>query len=127
MCQWRPVPPRLYRRLFERFNVTFDYARKQAFFERTPHYDDGDSVRLMTLETEQFGLRVLGVLPGGTVADAGIKTDDLIEKIGNKDAHTLDYWDLRRLFSRSAGTKLQVHVRRGGATFDTVITLGQTV
>ncbi|HLZ65448.1 MAG TPA: aspartyl protease family protein [Aliidongia sp.] len=113
--------------VFERFNVTFDYHRKQAYFERTPHYDDGDSIRLMAVKAEAFGLRVLSVLPGGSAADAGIRTGDLIERIGNKEAQYLDYWALRRLFSRPAGTKLQVHVRRGGATFDATITLAQAV
>jgi hypothetical protein len=113
--------------VFERFNVTFDYARRQAFFERTPHYEDGDALRLLTLKHEPFGLRVLSVLPGGTAAEAGIKTGDLIETISGREGRTLDYWDLRRLFSRPAGTRLQLRVRRGGDTFDTVVTLGQTV
>lgn len=113
--------------VFERFNVTFDYGSKQAFFERTPHYDDGDSLRLLTLKHEQFGMRVLSVLPGGSAAAAGIRAGDLIEKIGSKEAQYLDYWDLRRLFSRPAGTKLQAHVRREGVTFDTVIVLDQAV
>jgi hypothetical protein len=113
--------------VFERFNVTFDYGHKQAFFERTPHYDDGDSLRLLTLKTERFGLRVLSVLPGGPAAEAGIKAGDLIETIQNSEAQYLDYWALRRLFSRPAGTSLRLHVRRSGTTFDATIVLGQRV
>jgi len=113
--------------VFERFNVTFDYGRKEAFFERTPHYEDGDSLRLLTLKRERFGLRVLGVLPGGPAAQAGIKVGDVIETINGAEAQYLDYWPLRRLFSRPAGTRLRLHVRRAGTTFDAVVELGQPV
>ena len=114
--------------VFERFNVTFDYGRRQAFFERTPHYNDGDSLRLMTLKRDSAGgLRVLSVLPGGAAADAGIRTGDLIELIEGNEARYLDYWPLRRLFSRPAGTQLHLHIRRDGRTFDVVVVLGQTV
>jgi len=113
--------------VFERFNVTFDYGRRQAFFERTPHYDDGDSLRLVTLKREQDGMRVLSVLPGGAAAEAGIQAGDVIEIIEGSEARYLDYWPLRRLFSRAAGTRLHLRVRRNGRTFDAVIVLGQTV
>ena len=114
--------------VFERFNVTFDYGRRQAFFERTPHYNDGDSLRLLTLKRDSAGgLRVLSVLPGGAAAEAGIQTGDLIELIEGNEARYMDYWPLRRLFSRPAGTRLRLHIRRNGATFDVVVVLGHTV
>lgn len=114
--------------VFERFNVTFDYGRRQAFFERTPHYDDGDSLRLLTLKRDPAGgMRVLSVLPGGAAADAGVRAGDLIELIEGSEARYLDYWPLRRLFSRPAGTRLHLHIRRDGATFDVVVVLGQSV
>jgi hypothetical protein len=113
--------------VFERFNVTFDYGRRQAFFERTAHYSDGDSLRLLTLKRDQDGMRVLSVLPGGPAAEAGIEADDVIEMIENVEARYLDYWPLRRMFSRPAGSRLHLHVRRGGRTFDVVIVLGQSV
>ena len=114
--------------VFERFNVTFDYGRRQAFFERTPHYGDGDSLRLLTLKRDPAGgLRVLSVLPGGAAAEAGVRTGDLIELIEGNEARYMDYWPLRRLFSRPAGTRLRLHIRRDGATFDVVVVLGQTV
>ena len=113
--------------VFERFNVTFDYGRRQSFFERTPHYGDGDSLRLLTLKREQSGMRVLSVLPGGPAADAGIKAGDLIELLEGSEAQYLDYWTLRRMFSRPAGTRLRLHVRRSGVTFDAIIVLGRAV
>jgi len=114
--------------VFERFNVTFDYRRREAFFERTPHYDDGDSLRLLTLKSDPAGgLRVLSVLPGGPAAEAGIKAGDLIEQIEGNEARYMDYWPLRRLFSRPAGSRLRLHVRRDGRTFDAIVVLGHAV
>ena len=114
--------------VFERFNVTFDYGQRQAFFERTLHYSDGDSLRLLTLKRDPAGgLRVLSVLPGGAAAEAGIRAGDLIELIEGSEARYLDYWPLRRLFSRPAGSQLHLHVRRDGRTFDVSVVLGQTV
>ncbi|GGF31006.1 hypothetical protein GCM10011611_41410 [Aliidongia dinghuensis] len=113
--------------VFERFNVTFDYGRREAFFERTPHYDEGDSLRLLTLKRTQWGLVVLSVLPGGPAAEAGIQAGDVIERIENAEAQYLDYWTLRRMFSRPAGTRLHLHVRHSGATFDAIIVLGQRI
>ena len=114
--------------VFERFNVTFDYGRRQAFFERTPHYDDGDSLRLLTLKRDpEGGLRVLGVLPGGAAAEAGVRVGDLIELIDGAEARYLDYWPLRRFFSRPAGTRLRLRIRRDGSTFDVIIVLSQAV
>jgi S1-C subfamily serine protease len=114
--------------VFERFNVTFDYGHRQAFFERTPHYNDGDSLRLLTLKRDAAGgMRVLSVLPGGAAAEAGIQAGDLIELIEGNEARYLDYWPLRRFFSRPAGSPLHLHIRRDGRTFDVIIVLGQTV
>jgi len=73
------------------------------------------------------GLRVLSVLPGGAAAEAGVRTGDLIELIEGNEARYMDYWPLRHLFSRPAGTRLRLHIRRNGATFDVVVVLGQTV
>ena len=114
--------------VFERFNVTFDYGRRQAFFERTPHYSDGDSLRLLTLKRDAAGgLRVLSVLPGGAAAEAGVRAGDLIELIEGNEARYMDYWPLRRLFTRPPGTRLRLHIRRDGATFDVIVVLGQIV
>lgn len=115
--------------VFERFNVTFDYGRRQAFFERTPHYNDGDSLRLMTLKRDvgAGGMRVLSVLPGGAAADAGVRVGDLIEMIEGNEARSMDYWPLRRLFSRAPGTRLRLRIRREGRVFDLVVVLGQAV
>lgn len=113
--------------VFERFNVTFDYGRRQAFFERTPHYGDGDSLRLLTLKREPSGMRVLSVLPGGPAADAGIKIGDLIELLEGSEAQYLDYWTLRRMFSRPAGSRLRLRIRRSGVTFIAIIVLGHAV
>jgi len=75
--------------VFLRFNTTFDYARRQIWFERIPTYGFGDGLKLMTVKRNFAGFLVLSVLPGGPMDEAGLKRNDVIELIDYKPAPAL--------------------------------------
>ena len=113
--------------VFLHYNTTFDYTRRQVFFEHSRTYGDGDSLGLMSVKRVRQGLQVLSVLPGGPVADAGLRPDDVIESINFKDAATVDYTDIQRLFRRPAGTKIVMSVRSRGELKNLVVVLTEAI
>ncbi|HVJ54844.1 MAG TPA: aspartyl protease family protein [Aliidongia sp.] len=113
--------------MFLRYNTTFDYAHRLVYFERAAAYSETDSLGLMTVKRMRDGLKVLSVLPGGAVADAGLRPDDLIERINNRDAASIDYLEVQRMFRRPAGTKVEMSVRSEGQLKDLVIILTEAI
>ena len=68
---------------------------------------------------------VVTAIPGSPAATAGLKSDDVIEKIGDRPAHALGLWEVESLLSGKAGGKVRLLiVREGGKprrrTFDIV-------
>jgi Aspartyl protease/PDZ domain len=113
--------------VFLRYNTTFDYARRQVYFERVPTYGFGDGLKLMTVKRSFNGLLVLSVLPGGPMADAGLKRGDVIESLDNKNATTLDDLQMQKIFRKPAGTKVPMTIRSEGRLKDIVVILGEIV
>ncbi|MGB8843889.1 MAG: aspartyl protease family protein [Aliidongia sp.] len=113
--------------VFARFNTTFDYARHQVYLEPVNNYGQGDSLKLMVVKRGLLGLEVLSVLPGGPLADAGVKRDDIIESIDYKEAIRIDDPQLQRIFRRPAGTRIPMTIRSDGELKHIVVVLGETV
>jgi hypothetical protein len=113
--------------VFSRFNTTFDYSRRQVYFEPVSNYGLGDSLKLMVVKRGIVGLEVLSVLPGGPLAEAGLKRDDIIESIDYRDAVRIDDPMLQRIFRRPAGTRIPMTIRSDGDLKHIVVILGETV
>ena len=113
--------------VFLRFSTTFDYARRQVWFERTPTYGYGDGLKLMTVKRSFNGFLVLSVLPGGPMDEAGLKRNDVIELIDYKNATTLDDLAMEKIFRKPAGTKVHMTVRSDGALKDLTVVLSEIV
>jgi hypothetical protein len=113
--------------VFLRFNTTFDYARRQIWFERIPTYGNGDGLKLMTVKRSFNGLLVLSVLPGGPMDEAGLKRNDVIETIEYKNATTLDDLVMEKIFRKPAGTKIHMTVRSDGALKELIVVLSEIV
>jgi|HubBroStandDraft_1064217.scaffolds.fasta_scaffold00037_26 hypothetical protein len=113
--------------VFSRFDTTFDYARRQVYFEPVVNYGQGDSLKLMVVKRGILGLEVLSVLPGGPLDEAGLKRDDVIESIDYRDATRIDDPQLQRIFRRPAGTKVPMIVRSEGELKHITVVLGETV
>ncbi len=113
--------------VFLRFNTTFDYARRQVWFERDPIYGYGDGLKLMTVKRNFAGFLVLSVLPGGPMDEAGLKRNDVIEMIDYKSATTLDDLAMEKIFRKPAGTKIHMTVRSESGLKDLTVVLSEIV
>jgi carboxyl-terminal processing protease len=64
---------------------------------------------------KRFGYpMVVAAVPGSPAAQAGIKTDDVIEKIGSEPARALSIWEAESRLSGKPGGKVSVQVVREG-------------
>jgi hypothetical protein len=113
--------------VFQRFNTTFDYARRLVYFEPIANFGQDDSLKLMVVKRGLIGLEVLSVLPGGPLAEAGLKRDDIIEAIDSHEALRIDDPQLQRIFRRPAGTKVLLTVRSKGELKHITVVLGELV
>jgi S1-C subfamily serine protease len=113
--------------VFGRFNTTFDYARRQVYFQPIVNFGEGDSLKLMVVKRGLIGLEVLSVLPGCPLAEAGLKRGDIIESIDYRDATRIDDPQLQRIFRRPAGSRIPMTIRSDGELKNIVVVLGETV
>jgi hypothetical protein len=113
--------------VFLSYNAIFDYSHQRVYFERSAAFGKVDSLALMSVQHVPTGLRVVSVLPGGPVAEAGVRPDDVIESINSRDAAHLDYFEIQRMFRRPAGTKVEMWVRTKGGLQHIVIVLAEVV
>lgn len=101
-----------------RFNVYFDYARKEMILEPTPAVSEpfeadmsGASYRV---DTAAGGLRIVELMPKGPAEAAGLLEEDLIVAIDGRPALELGIEALRRRLKRPGG-EVEFTVRRGQA------------
>jgi hypothetical protein len=109
--------------VFVRFDVTFAYGRRQAWFERAAGYGRSDDVHMMTLKRSFGGYTVLSVLPGDAAALAGLRPGDVIEEIDGREVAQLEADELQRIFRRGPGTRVALQVRSGGRLRTLVLVL----
>ena len=67
---------------------------------------------------------VSGVLPNSPALRAGIQTDDVILRIDGADTRSLTQERTSQLIRGAAGTTVTLHINRGGAERDVVVTRG---
>jgi hypothetical protein len=108
--------------ILRRFNVFFDYARKEMILEPTAAVSDpfetdmGGAV--FRIDSASGGLRVTDIMPRGPAEAAGLREDDLVLSIDNRPALEYGMEALRRRLRR-AGGEVEFRVRR--AEGETVI------
>ncbi|MEO6324836.1 MAG: S41 family peptidase [Thermoanaerobaculia bacterium] len=57
---------------------------------------------------------VVTAIPGSPAAAAGLKSDDVIEKIGDKATHALGLWEIESMLAGKAGAKVRLFIVREG-------------
>lgn len=95
--------------------VTFDFSNSRMYLEKGKEFKKND-------ETDMSGLHLLrisnktvvySVDEGSPAQKAGIRANDVILKVGNKDANTYDMWELRRLLMSGDGRKIMMIIKHG--------------
>ena len=101
-----------------RFNVVFDYARKQVFLEKNAHFSrpfefDMSGIRIVS-EAEDFRThKVYRLIENSPAAAAGLKEGDEIVKIDGRASSELTQEEMKKLLMRE-GKKVTLTIRRSG-------------
>ena len=100
--------------------VTFDFPNSKVYFKKGKEFDKVD-------ETDMSGLHLLRI-SGKTVVysvdedshahKAGIRANDIILKVGNKEASEYDMWKLRRLLMSGDKKKVVMTIKRGDGVIE---------
>ena len=101
--------------VLSRFNITFDYAHQQIFFEKNAAYGRPDVADRsgMWLERTARGFEVFDVVAGGPAERAGVRTGDVIVAIDGRPVSRWMLADARLRFKATVGTRVRVTLQGG--------------
>jgi hypothetical protein len=100
--------------VLKQFNITFDYARQQLFFEKNADYGRPDVADRsgMWLERNKDGFEVVDVVAGGAAEEAGLRAGDIIVEIDGKPTTAWLLPDARARLEAAPGTRVRVGIER---------------
>jgi PDZ domain/Aspartyl protease len=100
--------------VLKQFNVTFDYARQQLFFEKNADFGRPDVADRsgMWLERTKDGFEVVDVVSGGAAEEAGLQAGDIIVAIDGKPTSAWLLPDARARMKAAQGTLVRVGIER---------------
>lgn len=117
-------------RLLSRFVVTFDLPNDAVFFRPGKRFRETDLTgiqgfgvyfrRKNKIELRNNALTVVIVDPNGPAEIAGLKVDDVIERIAGNTFGNRSFFEINRSFEKP-GQDLQLRIRRGEETHDITI------
>ena len=116
--------------VLRRFTITFDYARRMMYMERTPagaFPPPPNRSGMYAQNDDRRYFEVVDVLPNGPAATAGLRAGDHITAVDGKPADSLtadQFWTLLR---GPAGTAHTFIVDRGGTSTTLTLTLRDVV
>ena len=96
--------------VLSRFNITFDYAHQQLFFEKNSAYNQPDVADRsgMWLEQTERGFEVFDVVAGGPADRAGVKAGEVIVAIDGRATARWTLANARTRFKAAGGTRVRV-------------------
>ena len=106
-------------RFLTRFNVTFDFPRKQVYLEKSRYFNRPDRCDLSGLHFLRRNGQMLvdAVDEQSPAASCGIEPGDFILSVNGKNAADLRAFPIRELLS-IPGTTVQLTLQRGDRFFD---------
>lgn len=116
--------------VLSRFDVTFDYGRKQVIFEKNARFDARDTYDKAGWWIDAAGdaWQVMEVVPGTPAAQAGLKEGDRILAVDGQTPAELSLSELRRkVRDAPTGTRLTLKVKSGDVEREVPLTLRDLV
>jgi hypothetical protein len=116
--------------ILKRFNITWDYAHNQIFFEKNLNYGVRDVFDRagMWVNLDEKGFDVVDVYDGAPAAQAGLRTGDTILTVdGKKAVSEISLPDFRLRLRDGSLTTLKLDVARGGQVLHLSIALRDLV
>lgn len=118
--------------LLSRFLVTFDFPRSQIFLAPGTKFDQPDLAGIQgfgvffqpknSVETRRDNLTIVSIDPNGPAEKAGIKENDVVERIDDQGFKDKSLFQIRRSFEK-LGKDLKLRIRRGEETRDITIAI----
>lgn len=114
-----------------RFNVVFDYARKQVFLEKNAHFDrpfefDMSGIRIIS-EGENFRThKIFRLIDNSPAATAGLKEGDEIVKIDGRSSSEFTQEELKK-FLIQEGKNIILTIRRNSDLLSVTFKLKRSV
>ena len=115
--------------VLKRFTVTFDYGRREMIFEKNANYDSSDVFDRsgMYLNKAPEWFEVMDVIAGGPADKAGMKTGDRIVSVDGKKAPGMSLPEVRLMFKRPLGTRVNLILKTDKSTRNVVLVLKDLV
>lgn len=114
--------------LLNRFQVILDYEAAKIWLKPGKHFKeeyiyDRSGLSVVATGPKFNEFVVQNVLPNSPAAEADIRRDDQILRIGNSPASFFNLNDLQRLFQKKAGKRIKLTVKRGDQRIKKVLVL----
>lgn len=102
-------------RLLSRYTVTFDFVGMKMYLRKGQTIDKQDEADMSGLHLRYINERITvhSVDPDSPTEAAGIKAEDVILKVGVRNALQMDIWDLRDLLKSGDGEEIRLTLKRG--------------
>jgi hypothetical protein len=111
--------------MLKRFNVTFDYSRREMIFVRNVNYGKPEVFDRsgMYLNKGPGWFDVVDVVASGPADEAGIRIGDRILSIDGKGANKLSLPEVRLKFKGPVNTRIKVITKRGQSATHAMLVL----
>ena len=123
---WPDVDGSVGYEILRQFVITFDYARRELWLERSPAF--GTKTRLgrsglQAAKVDGPGFRVVTVLPNTPAEAAGISVGDVITELDGVSSAAIGQSEFGELMRRPDGTLVHLSILRNGTARSVVLTL----
>jgi hypothetical protein len=112
-----------------RFNVTFDYAGGRMVLQPAKRFNEPFEWDMSGMQAEpdpEGSVKVITVLAGSPAAEAGIKKNDVVARIGGVKVDAGSYYELREKL-RKNGDTVAVELQRGGKPIEVSLKLRRLI
>jgi membrane-associated protease RseP (regulator of RpoE activity) len=95
--------------------VTFDFSNSKIYLKKGKEFKKTDEADMSGLHLLRISNKTIvhSVDKNSPAEKAGIKANDIILSVGNKDANKYDMWKLRRLLKSSDKQKVTMTIKHG--------------